>query len=335
MTQNKNVAVIGAGSWGTALCKILMDNGCYPNWWVRKPDVVKHVNDFGNNPDYLSAVHFAKDKMGIISDDINEVCRTASALIFAVPSSYAKEVIDSIDPDVLKRVVFISATKGLLPTNELIHQYLGNQYGFDVNNYIAIAGPCHAEEVAAEHLSYLTFACSNAATAQAYAQWFNTHYLKTVISTDIAGAQLAAVMKNIYAVGAGISDGLGYGDNFQSVYVTNCFREMVHVLSNNVPSFQQCSAQLNSAYLGDLLVTCYSLHSRNRRLGNMLAKGYDVATAGLYMNMVAEGYYAAAAMVTYFRLTKEDAPILYSLYDIMYKKVPARQAFDFIQKKLQ
>jgi glycerol-3-phosphate dehydrogenase (NAD(P)+) len=259
-------------------------------------------------------------------------------LIIAVPSAYAQQVLESIDGNLLKGKKIISAIKGILPdSNLLLNDYLAKQDWFDLQNYAAITGPCHAEEVAQERLSYLTFSGLNDELTSAVAEAFRCGYIYTTYNHDIWGAQFAAVLKNIYAIGAGIAHGLGYGDNFLSVYITNCYREMYRFLdahfdkvhpSNEKPDFH------TSAYLGDLLVTCYSLHSRNRLFGNMLGKGYSVKNAQLEMNMVAEGYYAARGMNEISKTLQIEHPIASSIYNVLWGNTPPDEMFETLAKQL-
>jgi glycerol-3-phosphate dehydrogenase (NAD(P)+) len=264
-----------------------------------------------------------------------EACDT---IIFAVPSAYAGEVLERITPDQCKGKTFVSAIKGILPeTQQLLSDYLETKYSFPLAKYVAITGPCHAEEVAAERLSYLTFSGLDAELAGAVAKAFANDYIHTSHNHDIWGAQYAAVLKNIYAIGAGIAHALDYGDNFLSVYITACYREMYHFLkghfrkihpSDDKPDFH------TSAYLGDLLVTCYSLHSRNRTFGAMIGKGYSVKAATLEMNMVAEGYNAARGMQKISEQYGLKIPIATRIYQILWEGVQARGVFAELESYL-
>lgn len=331
------VGIIGNGSWGTALAKILTDNNHNIYWWVRNEEAVKHLQQRHHNPHYLTSVRFLPETIKPTSN-LEEVLNNCDTLIISVPSAYAQKVIESVDPALWKGKKIISAIKGILPDcNCLLNDYMQEHMDFDLQNYVAITGPCHAEEVAYERLSYLTFSGLNDALTQAAAKAFHNSYIYTTSNHDIWGVQFAAVLKNIYAIGAGMAHALDYGDNFLSVYATNCYREMYRFLeahfeqvhpSNERPDFH------TSAYLGDLLVTCYSLHSRNRMFGTMLGKGYSVKTAILEMNMVAEGYYASRGMQTISKKYSIDVPIAGHIYDVLWQDKPAGDMFRELEKKL-
>lgn len=336
--QLGNIGIIGNGSWGTALAKILTDNGHAIHWWVRNKQAVDHLRNRNHNPNYLTSVRFLPETIDP-TDDLNAVLDACNTIIVAVPSAYAQAVMESVAKDKWEGKNIISAIKGILPDcNLLLNDYMEQQYpGFDLKRYCAITGPCHAEEVAFERLSYLTFSGLDDDLANAVAKAFNNTYIYTTSNHDIWGVQFAAVLKNIYAIGAGMAHALDYGDNFLSVYATNCYREMYHFLndhfkkvhpSNEHPDFH------TSAYLGDLLVTCYSLHSRNRMFGTMLGKGYSVRTATLEMNMVAEGYYAARGMQSISKAYTIDIPIAKHIYDILWENKPAPETFLQLERLL-
>lgn len=320
--SHTRIGIMGNGSWGTALAKILTDNGHRVNWWVRNHEAISHLRERRYNPHYLQSVKFAE---GMISptNDLTSFFHDSDIIIFCVPAAHAGGILSSFSAELLSGKVIVSAIKGILPSsNQLLNDHLAVQFGFDLNNYVSITGPCHAEEVAAERLSYLTFSCITESKAEAVAALFSNNYLRTTFNHDIWGAQLAAVLKNIYALGAGIAHALDYGDNFLSVYITNCYREMYHFLqqhfdlvhpSEDRPDFH------TSAYLGDLLVTAYSLHSRNRRFGVMIGKGYSVEAATLEMNMVAEGYHAAKCMQVVAAEHHLRLPIAAAIYDILWQ----------------
>jgi glycerol-3-phosphate dehydrogenase (NAD(P)+) len=330
--------IIGNGSWGTALAKILTDKGTHIQWWVRNADAVMHLQTRHHNPNYLTSVRFLPETIAPTSH-LEGLLKACDTVVFAVPSAYAQHVIESVDKDLWKGKKIISAIKGVLPDcNLLLNDYLAaNHEGFDMQNYVAITGPCHAEEVADERLSYLTFSGLNDALTAAAAKAFHCNYIYTTYNHDIWGAQFAAVLKNIYAIGAGMAHGLDYGDNFLSVYITNCYREMYRFLdahfdkvhpSNERPDFH------TSAYLGDLLVTGYSLHSRNRLFGTMLGKGYSVKSAILEMNMVAEGYYASRGMQSISKTYSIDLPIATKIFEVLWENRPAADVFKELEKML-
>ena len=289
-----NIGIIGSGSWGTALVKILQDNGQDVIWCVRSEKIAEHIQLRQHNPKYLSSVYFSKDKLTVTTDP-GLVYAKADCVLLAVPSAFVLSYLNNHREDIISRSIkIISAVKGILPeTNMLLNEYLITWDGFDQNNYFTIMGPCHAEEVAAEKLSYLTFAGLDQHFTDILAASFKTSYINTIVSSDVLGVQFAAVLKNIYALGTGIAHGLGYGDNFQSVLVANAAGEMKRFLNAIREGMGQTIDHAASAYLGDLLVTCYSLFSRNRAFGTMIGKGYSVDAAKLTMQMVAEGLPAA------------------------------------------
>ena len=333
MASNKvlgTIGIVGNGSWGTAIAKILTDNGYAIHWWVRNGESVKHLQARNHNPHYLTSVRFLPETIKP-TDQLEEVLQACDTIIFAVPSSYAQVVIESVDASLWLSKNILSAIKGILPdSNLLLNDYLTEKIGYDLNKYVAITGPCHAEEVADERLSYLTFSGLNDELTSAVATAFSNTYINTTYNHDIWGAQFAAVLKNIYAIGAGMAHALDYGDNFLSVYITNCYREMHRFLeihfekvhpSDEHPDFH------TSAYLGDLLVTCYSLHSRNRTFGAMLGKGYSVKSAQLEMSMVAEGYYASRGMQAISKSFHIDIPIASGIYQALWEQRPAADMF--------
>jgi glycerol-3-phosphate dehydrogenase (NAD(P)+) len=331
--------MIGSGSWATALAKILTDNGNTIHWWIRNADTIKHLKQRKHNPHYLSSAYFDVTQLKL-SDDINVVIANSDALVIAVPSAYIENAFASIDKNALKGKKIISAIKGMLPTNDcLLNDYLKDNFDFDLVDYFTVLGPCHAEEVAAEKLSYLTFSCIDEIAAKQVAAYFKTDYLNVITNHDVTGVQYAAVLKNIYALGAGIAHGLEYGDNFQSVYIANAADEMATFLKQLVWSKESDEEQkiINyaaSVYLGDLLVTCYSLYSRNRTFGNMIGKGYSVKSAQLEMNMVAEGYNASKCIHRNNDKIKAPIPIADTIYQILWERLSATEGFERIEKIL-
>ena len=327
------IGVIGSGSWGTALVKILTDNGCHVTWCVRSLRMADHIRTRHHNPKYLSSIYFSNTNLEVV-DKPEDVYTNADAILIAVPSAYVDDYISPFLETIAKGKVIISATKGILPQyNLLLNQHLKEKIHFDCDNYVAIMGPCHAEEVAAERLSYLTFAGTNAKLTKEISSLFATSYINTVVSSDVDGVQYAAVLKNVYAIGTGIAHGLGYGDNFQSVFVANAAGEMKKFLKSS----SKISASINyaaSVYLGDLLVTCYSLFSRNRSFGNMIGKGYSVESAKLTMQMVAEGYPAAKSIHELSISCAAHTPIATGIYDILWGKKDAATVFSELEKSL-
>lgn len=324
--------IIGSGSWATALAKILTDNGNTIHWWIRNSDTIHYMEKRRHNPHYLSAAYFDQTQLHLHTD-IRTVVAASDALVIAVPSAYAAHAFEQLDADILKDKKIISAIKGILPSgNELLNDHVAKQFGVALENYFALLGPCHAEEVASEKLSYLTFSGQDAATAATIASYFKTDYINTVINTDVIGVQYAAVLKNIYALGAGIAHGLEYGDNFLSVYIANSAHEMVgflrHLPAKDASEMPHYAA---SVYLGDLLVTCYSLYSRNRTFGNMLGKGYSVKSAQLELNMVAEGYNASKCIHQLNDSINAQIPIASAIYQILWEQLPAQEGFKKIE----
>jgi glycerol-3-phosphate dehydrogenase (NAD(P)+) len=337
--------VIGSGSWATALVKILTDNGYNVNWWVRKPDTIQYIRKRRHNPYYLSSAYFDVSLL-TMHDNINEVIANSEVIVLAVPSAYLEQVFTGVNKDLLQHKKILSAVKGLVPGPDiLVNEYLEQNFGASIENYFALLGPCHAEEVASEKLSYLTFSGIDLTTTKQIASCFNTCYINTVINNDIIGVQYAAVLKNIYALGAGIAHGLDYGDNFLSVYIANSADEMASFLrkagvehivvgehQTNPDTHQKDINYAASVYLGDLLVTCYSPYSRNRTFGNMIGKGYTVQSAQLEMNMVAEGYYASRCMHNVNKKINADIPIAETIYKILWERFVPSEGFCRIEE---
>ena len=335
--QLGQIGIIGNGSWGTALAKILTDNDHVIHWWVRNEEAINHLRTRQHNPHYLTSVRFMPGAV-LPTNDLTAMLTACDTVIVAVPSAYVQKTIEQGDKSLWKDKHIISAIKGILPdANLLLNDYLTGHMDYPLEKYVAITGPCHAEEVADERLSYLTFSGLDDSLTCAVARAFNNTYINTTSNHDIWGAQYAAVLKNIYAIGAGIARALDYGDNFLSVYITNCYREMYHFLqdhfekvhpSNEHPDFH------TSAYLGDLLVTCYSLHSRNRTFGAMIGKGYSVKAAMLEMNMVAEGYFAARGMQSVSKEFSIPIPIATFIYKMLWENHNPSDGFLKLEKLL-
>lgn len=340
--------LIGSGSWATALAKVLTDNKTLLHWCVRSKSIADHILQRHHNPNYLSSVYFDTSLLSLTTD-VNHTIAHADCIIVAVPSAYLADTLQSLPSEALNNKKIISAVKGILPQeNILLNDYLKNRFQLSLQNYFTIMGPCHAEEVAAEKLSYLTFSGLDEAAAAIIAKHFNTPYINTIINHDVYGVQYAAVLKNIYALGAGIAHGLEYGDNFLSVFIANCADEMAGFLQKagirNIEvgihegedpvSHKKTANYAASVYLGDLLVTCYSLYSRNRTFGNMIGKGYSVKAAQLEMNMVAEGHNASRCIYEINKEVKADMPIAEAVYNILWKSLPAREAFKIVEDKM-
>jgi glycerol-3-phosphate dehydrogenase (NAD(P)+) len=336
-TQLGQIGIIGNGSWGTALAKILTDNGSAIHWWVRNQEAINYLKNRNHNPHYLTSVRFLPETI-FPTDNLTDVLECCDTVIVAVPSAYAQQVIEQVDKELWQNKNIISAIKGILPdTNLLLNDYLTANFDYPLEKYVSLMGPCHAEEVAYERLSYLTFSGLDDSLTCAVGKAFTNTYINATCNHDIWGAQYAAVLKNIYAVGAGIARALDYGDNFLSVYITNCYREMYHFLcdhflkvhpSDESPDFH------TSAYLGDLLVTCYSMHSRNRTFGTMIGKGYSVKTAMLEMNMVAEGYFAARGMQSVAKEFSIPVPIATFIYKMLWEDLTPSDGFLKLEKVL-
>ncbi len=322
--------VIGGGSWATAIVKMLSENLDEVGWYMRNTFALEHIKKEKHNPNYLSAVEFDTTKL-LLSNDINEIVKYADYLIFAVPSAFVGKELEKLTVPLSDKIVF-SAIKGIIPSSgKIVGQHFHDYYNIPFENIGVLTGPCHAEEVALERLSYLTLACVNEEHANVVAQHVASDYIKTSISDDTIGVEYAAMLKNIYAIAAGIAHGLGYGDNFQSVLMSNAIREMkkfikkVHKMKRNIN---------DSAYLGDLLVTGYSVFSRNRMFGNMIGKGYTVRSAQLEMSMVAEGYYAAESAFKLNEKLGAKIPIIEAVYDILYKGKEPKKVFTELTDKL-
>ncbi|MFT3904346.1 MAG: NAD(P)-binding domain-containing protein [Niabella sp.] len=336
--------VVGNGSWATALVKILTENGNHVNWWVRNEGSRTYIAQRRHNPHYLSSVILNTSLLNICNS-VREVVAASDVIVVAVPSAYAAGALSGLASEEWQGKKVLSAIKGILPDeNLLLNEYLKEQFNIPLEDYFAVLGPCHAEEVAASKLSYLTFSGIDIPVVTQVAAAFKSPYINTVINHDIYGVQYAAVLKNIYALGAGIAHGLDYGDNFLSVYIANSADEMAMVLKsfgaqhivvgeheNDNYTRARSSNYATSVYLGDLLVTCYSLYSRNRTFGNMIGKGYSVKAAQLEMNMVAEGYYASRCMHDINRRYQANMPIVESIYQILWGGLSPTLGFEEIE----
>lgn len=335
--QPLKIGIIGSGSWATAIAKIAVDNGNHIAWWVRQQANIDYFKKRHHNPHYLrnayfdvSAIHF--------SSEILEVIAASDVIIVAVPSIHIVSCLEKVEAKHLEGKKIVSAIKGVLPIhNILLHQYMEKIYHFPLENYFTLLGPSHAEEVAAEQLSYLTFSGLDQTFTAKIASCFESEYINTVVNADVVGVQYAGVVKNIYALGAGIAHGLEYGDNFLSVYIANCANEMQLLLSAIMHKEGNACKGVNynaSVYLGDLLVTCYSLHSRNRTFGNMIGKGYSVRAAELELNMVAEGYNASKCIMTINKDLKMQIPIISAVYAILWEGASPVDTFKEMEKTL-
>jgi glycerol-3-phosphate dehydrogenase (NAD(P)+) len=324
--------ILGSGSWATALAKILTDAGHHINWWIRNDATIGYIKQRRHNPHYLSSAYFEPSLLSP-SSNAAEVVLNSDVIVFAIPSAYVEDVLQSLPKNAFEGKKVISAIKGILPgCNQLLNDYLGEHFHLPITDYYTVLGPCHAEEVASEKLSYLTFSGTDEAETKLVAEHFHTEYLNVVVNHDVLGVQYAAVLKNIYALGAGIAHGLEYGDNFLSVYIANSANEMADFLKEVVAEHEiEPVNYAASVYLGDLLVTCYSLYSRNRTFGNMLGKGYSVKSAQLELNMVAEGYNASRCIHKKNEELKTPMPIAETIYHILWQHLPATEGFKKIE----
>ena len=330
MDGNKKFAVIGGGSWATAIAKMLCVNLSEIAWYMRNEAAIEHLKTFKHNPNYLSSVEFDTNKLKL-TNDINEAVAYADYIIFAIPSAFLGAELENLTVSLEDKIIF-SAIKGIVPeTSLIVGEHFHVKYDIPYYNIGVITGPCHAEEVALERLSYLTIACGDPDKAKVVADNLSGNYIKTKITDDIIGTEYAAMLKNIYAIAAGIAHGLGYGDNFQSVLMSNGIREMkkfikkVHKMKRNIN---------DSAYLGDLLVTGYSIFSRNRMFGNMIGKGYTVKSAMMEMSMVAEGYYAVKRAYKLNQAYGAKTPIIDAVYAILYEGKNAKDVFKKLTDQL-
>lgn len=332
--MKKKIAVIGGGSWATAIVKMLCNGlaeGEKISWWIRNPEQSEYISKFRHNPKYLSAVEFDVNKLQL-SNNIREVIAANDVLIMAVPSAFLAESLAGLTADEFKNKIVFSAIKGIIPgPNLIVGEYFNQHYGVPYSHIGVITGPCHAEEVALEKLSYLTVASQTTEFAQDVADRLACRFIRVAVSDDIYGTEFSAVLKNVVAIASGICHGLGYGDNFQAVLISNAIQEIsrfvdvVHPINRDIKS---------SAYLGDLLVTAYSQFSRNRMFGAMIGKGYSVKMAQLEMNMIAEGYYAVKCIYEINQKYNVDMPITNCVYHILYEKISPAIEVKILTEKL-
>jgi glycerol-3-phosphate dehydrogenase (NAD(P)+) len=315
---NKKIAVLGGGSWATAIIKILSNNLSDINWWIRDKEVANYIQQYKHNPKYLSSVELDPDKLNV-SDDLQKIVDDSDVLIIVIPSAFLYEAFENTDIKGIENKIIISAVKGIVPEHHAIPaRYFHKRFNIPYEKIGMIAGPCHAEEVAMEKLSYLTMVCQDLNIAEYIAKAFACRYIKTQTSEDLFGTELSAILKNVYAIASGICHGLGYGDNFQAILIANALRETERFIDAVNPIHRDVKS---SAYLGDLLVTGYSQFSRNRNFGNMIGKGYSVKSAHIEMNMVAEGYYAVKSIFEMNKKFNVEMPILDAVYRIVYENV--------------
>jgi glycerol-3-phosphate dehydrogenase (NAD(P)+) len=326
------IAVIGGGSWASALVKILSEGNTKINWWIRNPDDVKHIKSYNNNPRYLSNIQFNLRKVKP-STDLKKVLEDSTYVILAVPAAFISEVIGSMDSNALQGKIIVSAIKGMIPNeNILITEYVEKHFNIKEEDQCIIAGPCHSEEIALEKQSYLTIG-GKSESAEKVAQLLSCRYVKTSVIEDLYGIEYCAIMKNIIAIACGVARGQGYGDNFQAVLVSNAMQEIQRFV-NKIHPLE--SRDLNSsAYLGDLLVTAYSQFSRNRTLGTMVGQGYSVRSAQMEMKMIAEGYYAVKSIYEINKKCEVEMPITTAVYHILYEKISPSVEMKILENQLK
>ncbi len=327
----KTIGVLGGGSWATALIKILSESELIEkiNWFIRDKTNIDYIKKHHRNKFYISSANLRTEKLSL-TNDINFTIEKSDLLIVAIPSAFIKNALSKNNFSFSGKYIF-SAVKGLIPEeNQIIAEYFNEKYKIPIQNIGVITGPCHAEEVALERLSYLTIASENSKLANFMGDRLRTHFTKIKISDDIYGTEYSAVLKNIFAIASGICNGLGYGDNFQAVLVSNSIREIKRFVDTVHPITRDIK---NSAYLGDLLVTAYSKFSRNRVFGTMIGKGYSVKNALLEMKMVPEGYYSVKGICEINKEKHIDLPIVNAVYNILYKNgSPASEIEDLTDK---
>lgn len=323
-------AVIGHGSWATALVKQLTDGGRRTGWYVRNPEVLESLRNEGRNPRYLNDTEFDRDRIAP-SDDLNAVVRGAEVLILATPSAYLKEFLAPLHEPLHDKFI-VSAIKGIIPGEyQTVAEYMHDRYELSYGQIGLISGPSHAEEVVRGRLSYLTVVCTDGENARILRERLVSDSLVLRSSTDLYGIEYAAILKNIYAIAVGMAVGLGYGDNFLAVLIANCACELTRFLEESYPAPRDTQA---SAYLGDLLVTCYSTYSRNRRLGLLIGHGCTVRSALNEMTMVAEGYFAADCIRHINFRHRVEMPIAETVYRVLYEGAPVRRSMKELTTKL-
>ena len=315
--KRPRVGIVGGGSWATAIAKMLTEGGARVNWFMRKSETIEAFKVLHHNPRYLTEVPFDMAKLNL-THELERLAKTSDVIVFAIPSAFIKSVLARSRVS-LKGKTVVSAIKGLIPDEHLtIGEFFNRHYNVPIDRVVILSGPCHAEEIALERLSYLTFSSRDLKLARAVARLFECHYIRTTISDDIYGAEYGAVLKNVFAIAAGICHGLRYGDNFQSVLIANSLQEMERFVHAVDPIPRDIK---NSAYLGDLLVTAYSQFSRNRTFGTMIGKGYSVKSAQLEMLMIAEGYYGVRGIREINKQYNVHMPITNAVYNILYERI--------------
>ena len=329
--HSPRIGVLGSGSWATALVKIFSENSNRVNWYVRSEEKANHIRTFRHNPKYLASVSIDLDKVSLYQDLLDFV-RSTDILVVAIPAAFIHQTLESISAQELENKWVISAVKGMIPEFHAIPaRYFHKTLSVPYQRIGLICGPCHAEEIALERLSYLTVGSENREITSTLSQAMRSHYLRVNESDDLFGAELSAILKNVYAIASGICSGLGYGDNFQAIIVSNAMQEISRFLDAVHPIKRD---MYSSAYLGDLMVTCYSKFSRNRTFGYMIGKGYTLKSAQLELGMVAEGYYAVASLVEINKKFQVELPILQAVYHILYDETPAKKTIESLTLEL-
>lgn len=329
--EKSRVLVIGGGSWATALSKVISENTKQLMWWMRNEDSIAHLEKFSHNPKYLQSASFEMSNIEL-STNLEKLITKADVLIIAIPSAFIHDTLNKLPKNVFDNKIIFSAVKGMIPEFNMIPaRYFHKEYDIPYDKIGIICGPCHAEEVSMERLSYLTIACSDQKKTALLSSILSCRYVKTVESDDLFGTEFSAILKNVYALAAGITAGLGYGDNFQAVLISNSIREIELFIDTVHPIHRDTKT---SAYLGDLLVTAYSKFSRNRSFGFMIGKGYSVKTAQLEMNMIAEGYYAVRSLIKLKEEFNVDMPILECVHSILYQNASPKKETHRLTEKL-
>ena len=332
MFSKLKICIMGGGSWATAIAKMSMANGNKINWYMRRPEQIEKFKETGCNPSYLSSVKFDLKKIKFFSN-INLAIKHSDILVFATPSPFLKSHLAKVTTSLAGKKV-VTAIKGIVPEeNMIVSDYFTKFYGVNEEDVAVIAGPCHAEEVALERLSYLTVGSKNLKFAEFFANRIQNTYLKTYITTDVRGIEYASVLKNVYAIASGICHGLKYGDNFQAILVSNSIREMSRFV-NTISPEEERNLQ-DAAYLGDLLVTAYSKFSRNRTFGSMIGKGYSVRSSQLEMEMIAEGYYGTKCIKEINEQYNVEMPILDACYNILYERISPNIEIKSLTEKIR
>lgn len=323
--------VLGSGSWATALVKILSENESIVHWYVRNTESLHHIQTYGHNPKYLQSANIPKNKLHLF-DELENFIKSSDIIIAAIPAAFLHETLQKVHPRCFEGKTVISAIKGIVPEFHAIPaRYFHKTFHLPYQQLGIISGPCHAEEIALERLSYLTVGSNNQGVSNRVANALRCRYVEVSESDDLFGTELSAILKNVYAIAAGMYAGLGYGDNFQAVLVANSLQEMKRFIDVVHPIHRDVNS---SAYLGDLLVTAYSKFSRNRTFGLMLGQGYTLQSAKLELTMVAEGYYATRSLMEINQKFHVEMPILSAVYSVLYQGANCQGKMKELTRKL-